>query len=60
MRDRKNIATIATGEPKPGIEVHGKDCKGWYVPWICGFCQHKKSCNEMVKKTIASLRRWNA
>lgn len=22
----------------------GKDCRGHYVPWICGFCPDLKSC----------------
>lgn len=21
-----------------------KDCRGWYVPWICGFCPMHRNC----------------
>lgn len=23
-----------------------KNCKGWYVPWICGYCRLKRKCHK--------------
>ena len=27
--------------------IKPKDCKGKYVPWICGFCTCKRKCRVM-------------
>lgn len=29
--------------------MYGKDCKGWYVPWICGFCVKRRKCDVKNK-----------
>ena len=28
-----------------------KDCRGHYVPWICGFCKHLHGCTMLRRGT---------
>ena len=51
LLDRRKEGSAGTRSPSMGVRtIRGLvECKGWYVPWICGFCAMRSKCAKRKK-----------